>query len=60
MRVAGDNHLGIHRQCQGQKLIVFRVAALAHKLRNFDPTQVSQQPLDKRLARLRAGIPVKT
>ena len=33
MRVAGDNHLGIHRQRQGKKLIVFRVTALAHKRR---------------------------
>ena len=58
-RVAGDNHLGIHRQRLGKKLIVFRVTALAHKLLNFNHTQVSQQPFDKCLARLRAGIPVK-
>ena len=57
--VAGDNDLGIHRQRQGKKFIVFRVAALAHKLGNFNHTQVSQQSIDKSLPDLRAGIPIK-
>ena len=59
MGVAGDNHLGIHYQRQGKKFIVFRVAAVAHKLCHFNHTQVPEQSIDKRLPHLRAGIPIK-
>ena len=54
-----DNHLRIDCQRQRKKLVVFRVTAVAHQLRDFDHPNVVQQSLDKRLAGLRAGIPVK-
>jgi hypothetical protein len=53
--VAGDNHLGTHRQCQGKKFIVFRVAALTHWLGHFNHPQVAEQPIDKRLPHFRAA-----
>ena len=59
MGIAGNNHLGTGCQRQCKKFVVFRVAAVADKLGNFDHPQVSQQSIDKRLPLLRTGIAIE-